>query len=838
MADIATLVVQVNAQGVATLNAQLTKLQTTSRGMTVTGNKMGSMFGSVTRQILAGAGLVMGITMLTRTIKNAIVGSISYAASLEQIGLSFEILLKSATKAHNLMSQIKEFSAETPLQFEPLAAGAQRLIAFGSDSEVVIKQMRMLGDLAQGDQEKLDSLVNAFGRVQARGKASMREINRFIFAGVPIIQALADEFGVTNDVLFDMLQQGKVTFDVLNKAMVGMTSGTGQFTGMMERQSKTLKGLMTTLKDNVSLLGVAVVDPLLPALKRITVSLIAFTKGLRETTEAARNAKIIQGGAGNYSVDAQTQAASDSIRNYQETVVEVNTALDDFFEERLKAYNRFKLKKNKIDLETFRTGFETGTIAATEGEQDIYNILVMESQKYETLIGQSERLLDLGEKRKNQAAALKLIANQNLSDEEMEAIASEKKISLNLKYREALMSITPNLEKILELSEQYNTEMSTFAGNFIISVGNIESTLNSTGMREYFQTAVMDMFKLLDGENKLDASIKITNKEAEYFKGLIGEWKNELGEFGDELLRILNMIPKVSKKITPFKFPKTMPESLSQESGISPNASTIKNRLSAPMASIMDDMKALDVGLNPIIITTTKWQQGMLGVAKTYDTLTEKQKAITDAQIDFGTETAIAFADNFATIFVQMQQLDFDMKNLWSSFALAGTAAILDIADQMANMLIASGMESLILSGGTVGWGKLGGGILAKLGIGAGKVGLEAEIDRRTTGGSSSSSSSSSSSDSSMWSDATFASHDSGGVLNEPVIGRGLRSGNYHGFAMNGPEEFGGVGTMGSRGGGGDIITVVNQNIAGTVISDMGLSNHAVSAVNKSKRRH
>lgn len=43
-------------------------------------------------------------------------------------------------------------------------------------------------------------------------------------------------------------------------------------------------------------------------------------------------------------------------------------------------------------------------------------------------------------------------------------------------------------------------------------------------------------------------------------------------------------------------------------------------------------------------------------------------------------------------------------------------------------------------------------------------------------------------------------SFDNGGILREPVIGRGMRTGQRYGFALGGPEEFGGVGTTG-RGG-------------------------------------
>jgi len=57
---------------------------------------------------------------------------------------------------------------------------------------------------------------------------------------------------------------------------------------MIEKQSQTLSGLISTLKDNVFLLGKAFGEILLPALKRISASMIAFLQRLQEMDEGQR----------------------------------------------------------------------------------------------------------------------------------------------------------------------------------------------------------------------------------------------------------------------------------------------------------------------------------------------------------------------------------------------------------------------------------------------------------------------------------------------------------------------------------------------------------------------
>lgn len=203
------------------------------------------------------------------------------AAQFEKQTVAFEVLLGSAEKAQVLLKDIEKFAATTPFQMPGLIDGAQRLLAFGIEAEKVVDTMRSLGDLAMGDQQKLDRLTDAFGKVASRGKASMRELNMFIYSGVPVVQQLADQFDVTTEELFKMSEQGLVTFEAVQKAVSSMTGEGGQFYRMTEKQSKTLAGLFSTLKDNIGMLGREIMEVIMPALKNFIDKAITFVQKLR-----------------------------------------------------------------------------------------------------------------------------------------------------------------------------------------------------------------------------------------------------------------------------------------------------------------------------------------------------------------------------------------------------------------------------------------------------------------------------------------------------------------------------------------------------------------------------
>ncbi len=49
----------------------------------------------------------------------------------------------------------------------------------------------------------------------------------------------------------EMVEEGRVGFPEIQKAIASLTTGSGQFAGGIEAQSKTLSGMFSTLSDNV-----------------------------------------------------------------------------------------------------------------------------------------------------------------------------------------------------------------------------------------------------------------------------------------------------------------------------------------------------------------------------------------------------------------------------------------------------------------------------------------------------------------------------------------------------------------------------------------------------------
>ena len=219
-------------------------------------------------------------------------GMVKGAAKIQSMTAQWETFLGSEEKAASMLKKIQEFSASTPFQLDDLNQGSQRLKAFGVETEDIIDTMRMLGDTAGGNAQKLDSLTRGYGKTTAKGKASMEELNMMIDAGVPILGTLADMYGKTESEIIKMASQGKISATMVTDAFKKMTAEGGQFYKGMERQSQTLEGKISTMKDNFFLLGAEIGQTLLPAVSRLTDKVTGFVQKFQGMNETARKAIV------------------------------------------------------------------------------------------------------------------------------------------------------------------------------------------------------------------------------------------------------------------------------------------------------------------------------------------------------------------------------------------------------------------------------------------------------------------------------------------------------------------------------------------------------------------
>jgi tape measure domain-containing protein len=182
--------------------------------------------------------------------------AVQTAADFERMEVAFGAMLGSAEAGKAMIADLAQLAAATPFQLTDLAKGTQRLMQFGLEAKDARMLIEQLGDLAaaapQGMAEGVNRMTVAIGQMAARGKVSMQEMNQLSEAGVPALKALAASMGVSTAEAQKQIEAGAVSARKGILAIMDLAQS-DKFAGMMQKQSQTLSGMWSTLKDNATL---------------------------------------------------------------------------------------------------------------------------------------------------------------------------------------------------------------------------------------------------------------------------------------------------------------------------------------------------------------------------------------------------------------------------------------------------------------------------------------------------------------------------------------------------------------------------------------------------------
>ena len=181
--------------------------------------------------------------------------AVRYNAQIEQLQTSFEVMTGSASKAADIMARIKKIGAATPFEVGDLAEGVQLLMQYGLNADAALNSMSMLGDISQGNADKLNRIAMAYGQMSSAGKVQLQDVKQMIEAGFNPLLEISERTGESMGSLYDRISKGTLAVDEITDSMRAATSEGGKFFRSMEKQSQTVNGQLSTIQDNVKNLG-------------------------------------------------------------------------------------------------------------------------------------------------------------------------------------------------------------------------------------------------------------------------------------------------------------------------------------------------------------------------------------------------------------------------------------------------------------------------------------------------------------------------------------------------------------------------------------------------------
>lgn len=180
---------------------------------------------------------------------NLLTSIVQVRGQFQQLEIAFETMLGSKSKAHELMRQMEETAAKTPFDLDGVANGAKQLLAYGESADKVNDTLVRLGNIASGLSLPLNDIVYLYGTTMVQGRLYAADVRQFTGRGIPLVKELARMYGVTADEINNMVSAGKIGFPDVQKVLNKLTDEGGQFYNLMEKQSKSLTGMISNLGD-------------------------------------------------------------------------------------------------------------------------------------------------------------------------------------------------------------------------------------------------------------------------------------------------------------------------------------------------------------------------------------------------------------------------------------------------------------------------------------------------------------------------------------------------------------------------------------------------------------
>ena len=221
-------------------------------------NKMNEVKGEISKT----AGLAKSTAGAFGGLGTAVAGAFSVAAvsalgkeivkvrgDIQALEQSFNVL--AGTKGDALFEEIRRFAVETPLGMQELAKSAQTLLSFNIEAERVMPLLRQIGDISMGDAQKMQSLTLAFAQMSSTGKLMGQDLMQMINAGFNPLEVISEKTGKSIGELRKEMESGAISAEMVADAFATATGEGGKFNGMLEQQSKGIKGMVSNFEGAV-----------------------------------------------------------------------------------------------------------------------------------------------------------------------------------------------------------------------------------------------------------------------------------------------------------------------------------------------------------------------------------------------------------------------------------------------------------------------------------------------------------------------------------------------------------------------------------------------------------
>jgi len=239
------------------------------------GGKLGGLAGGLgaVARVAGGLGLAIGAAGLAKDVAQL-------GIKAEQTKVAFATMFGSVEAGNAVFDKMNEFSNVTPFSNDKVLQSAKTLAAFGFEADQLEPTLKLIGDVSAGTGKDLSEMAVIFGQIKSAGRLMGQDLLQLINAGFNPLQVMSEKTGRSVSDLKDDMSKGLITFDDVTQAFSDATGEGGKFFNMMEKQSQTVGGRLSTLQGKLQLIGMKLGQAVLPILGKVIDGVLKFTDHL------------------------------------------------------------------------------------------------------------------------------------------------------------------------------------------------------------------------------------------------------------------------------------------------------------------------------------------------------------------------------------------------------------------------------------------------------------------------------------------------------------------------------------------------------------------------------
>lgn len=178
---------------------------------------------------------------------------VGFNAQIEKYTAAFSTLYGSEKAAEGIIARIQQVIKRAPVfSTESFTKSVQAIAATGREAEKSVEDIEYLANAVAasgGGNDELERMAQNLQQIGNAGKATSMDIRQFAYAGIPLLNLIAEATGRT----VEEVSQLETTYDDIINALKYAASEQGRFYGGLEKQADTLNGQWSRFKNNLQI---------------------------------------------------------------------------------------------------------------------------------------------------------------------------------------------------------------------------------------------------------------------------------------------------------------------------------------------------------------------------------------------------------------------------------------------------------------------------------------------------------------------------------------------------------------------------------------------------------